>query len=128
MSFSAERSTRTRYIAFEGNLEKLPRFLVLILSSNSQPSTGRPQRLSTELLSLSSPGNRFREQLQARLSQRQIMFQLPLHAQPDQTRVPHVRQMPELFRTIRAPIPFHIPISGEVIPSTLTADYTDFSD
>src|SRR6266481_5400305 len=60
--------------------EKFPRFLVLILSSNSQPSTSRHQRLSAELRSLSPSGNRFREQLQALLSQREIMFQLPLHA------------------------------------------------
>src|SRR5205807_6044308 len=61
---------------------KFPRFLVLVLSSNDRVSTSRPQRLSTELRSLSPSGNRFREQFQALLSQREIMFQLPLRAQP----------------------------------------------
>jgi hypothetical protein len=35
-----------------------------------------------ELRSLSPSGDRFREQVQALLSQREIMFQLPLHAHP----------------------------------------------
>src|SRR5256885_9715192 len=74
--------------------EKFPRFLVLILSSNSQPSTSRPQRLSTELRSLSPSGNRFRKQLQALLSQREIMFQLPLHAQPQILRWTHSGEVP----------------------------------
>jgi hypothetical protein len=57
-------------------------------------STSRPQRLSTELRSLSPSGNRFREQLQALLSQREIMFQLPLHAQPQILRWTYSDEVP----------------------------------
>ena len=57
-------------------------------------STSRPQRLSTELRSLSPSGNRFREQLQALLSQREIMFQLPLHAHPQILRWTYSGEVP----------------------------------
>jgi hypothetical protein len=65
-------------------LEKFPLF----------PSTSRPQRLSTELRSLSPSGNRFREQVQALLSQREIMFQLPLHAHPQILRWTYSGEVP----------------------------------
>src|SRR3982751_848132 len=45
-----------------------------------ETSKGCRQRLSSELRSLSPTGNRLREQLQALLSQREIVFQLPLYA------------------------------------------------
>jgi hypothetical protein len=57
-------------------------------------SSSRPQRLSTELWSLSPSGNRFREQFQALLSQRKIMFQLALHAHPQILRWTYSSEVP----------------------------------
>jgi hypothetical protein len=61
---------------------------------HSMNSISRPQHLSTELRSLSPSGNRFGEQLQALLSQREIMFQLPLHAQPQILRWTYSGEVP----------------------------------